>query len=62
MGKIEDKIKQDLMQTIFGDSIKIYEFIDSRFNLDEEKRAEVISKINELNNQLTIILKETKLS
>lgn len=62
MGMIEDKIKQDLMQTIFGDSIKIYEFIDSRFKLDEEKRTEVISKINELNNELTNILKEVKLS
>ena len=62
MGKIEDKIKQDLMQTIFGDSIKIYEFIDSRFKLDEKTRSEVISKINELNNDLTVILKEVKLS
>lgn len=62
MGKIEDKIKQDLMQTVFGDSIKIYEFIDSRFKLDEKTRTEVISKINDLNNELTIILKEVKLS
>lgn len=62
MGMIEDKIKQDLMQTIFGDSIKIYEFIDSRFKLDEEKRTEVITKINELNNDLTNILKGVKLS
>ncbi len=62
MGKIENKIKEDLMQTIFADSIKIYEFIDSRFKLDEKTRSEVISKINELNNDLTIILKEIKLS
>ncbi len=62
MGMIEDKIKQDLMQSIFGDSIKIYEFIDSRFKLDEKTRSEVISKINTLNNDLTVILKEVKLS
>lgn len=62
MGMIEDKIKQDLMQSIFGDSIKIYEFIDSRFKLDEKTRSEVISKINTLNNELSIILKEVKLS
>lgn len=62
MGMIEDKIKQDLMQTIFGDSIKIYEFVDSRFKLDEKTRSEIISKINDLNNDLTVILKEVKLS
>ena len=59
---IEEKIKQDLMQTIFSDSIKIYEFIDGRFKLDENTRSEIISKINILNNELTVILKEVKLS
>ena len=62
MGMIEEKIKQDLMQTIFSDSIKIYEFIDGRFKLDENTRSEIISKINILNNELTVILKEVKLS
>lgn len=62
MSKIEEQIKQNLMQSIFGDSLKIYEFIDSRFALDEEKRTEVIKKINTLNNDLTILLKEVKLS
>lgn len=62
MGKIEDKIKQDLMQTIFSDSIKIYEFIDSRFDLEEKQKDEVIAKLNELNNELTILLKDAKLS
>lgn len=62
MGKIEDKIKLDLMQEIFTDNYKVYEFIDTRFKLDENQRTEVISKINRLNNDLTIILKEIKLS
>ena len=62
MGMIEDKIKQDLMQEIFTDTFKIYEFIDSRFKLDEKQRSEIISKINALNNDLTNVLKEIKLS
>jgi hypothetical protein len=62
MSKIEEKIKDNLMQSIFSDSIKIYEFIDSRFKLNEEERTEVIKKINTLNNDLTILLKEVKLS
>lgn len=61
MGKIEEKIKQDLMQEIFSDSFKIYEFIDNRFKLEEKERSEVISKINNLNNELTVLLKEMKL-
>jgi len=62
MGKIEDKIKQDLMSEIFADSFKIYEFIDTRFKLSEEERTLIIAKINGLNNDLTNILKEIKLS
>lgn len=62
MGKIEEKIKQDLMGEIFADSFKIYEFIDSRFKLSEEERTLIISKLNGLNNDLTLILKEIKLS
>jgi len=62
MGKIEEKIKQDLLQEIFSDTFKVYEFIDTRFKLDEKTRSEIISKINTLNDDLTNILKETKLS
>lgn len=61
MGKIEDKIKQDLMQQIFSDSFNIYEFINSRFDLSEKEKTKIIQKINTLNNDLTTILKEIKL-
>ncbi len=62
MGKIEEKIKTDLMQEVFTDTFKIYEFIDNRFKLDEKTRTEVIGKINSLNNDLTNMLKNVKLS
>ncbi|WP_455756287.1 hypothetical protein [Sulfurimonas sp.] len=62
MGMIEDKIKADLMQSVYADSISIYEFIDSRFSLTEAKRDEVIKKINTLNDDLITILKGVKLS
>ncbi len=62
MGKIEEKIKQDLMGQIFSDTVKIYEFIDGKFSLSEEDRTLIIAKINTLNNELTTILKELKLS
>jgi len=62
MGKVEEKIKTDLLQEVFTDTFKIYEFIDNRFKLDEKSRSEVISKINTLNNDLTNLLKDVKLS
>jgi len=62
MGKIENKIKQDLMSEVFTDTFKIYEFIDTRFKLNEQQRSDIIAKINSLNNDLTVILKELKLS
>jgi hypothetical protein len=61
MGKVEEKIKQELMQSIFNDTMKLYEFIDSRFNLEDDKKSKVIAKINSLNNDLTNLLKNTKL-
>jgi len=62
MGIIEDKIKADLLQSVYADSIAIYEFIESRFILDDKTRDEVIKKINTLNDDLATVLKETKLS
>jgi hypothetical protein len=62
MGIVENKIKDDLLQSVYADSINIYEFIDSRFALDEKTRDEVIKKINTLNDDLISLLKDVKLS
>ncbi len=62
MGKVEEKIKQELFQTIFNDSYKIYEFIENRFILEEEDKSNIIEKINKLNNELIAILNGVKLS
>ncbi|WP_428738250.1 hypothetical protein [Sulfurimonas sp.] len=62
MGMIEDKIKEDLLQTVYADSIAIYEFIESRFALSEEDRKAVIEKINTMNDGLNLVLKKVKLS
>ena len=62
MGFIEDKIKQDMMQSIFTDSLKIYENIDSKFSLTSEQKDKVLEKITNLNKDLQELLKEIKLS
>lgn len=61
MGIVEDKIKADLMQSVYADSVSIYEFIESRFDMGDDKRDEVIKKINTLNDELLSILKDVKL-
>jgi len=62
MGILEEKIKQDLMQKIFTDSLKIYENIDSKYSMSNEQKDKVLEKITDLNKDLQEILKELKLS
>jgi len=62
MGQIEERIKAELMLNIFGDTSNIYDFIESRFDLDEEQRDRFITLLNQFNNDLSTLLKEVKLS
>jgi hypothetical protein len=62
MGQIEDRIKAELMLSIFGDTSSIYDFIESRFDLDEKQRDAFIALLNQFNNDLSTLLKEVKLS
>lgn len=62
MGLFEEKIKQDIVQTIFTDTLKIYEKINGKFDLKEEDKNKVLEKITSFNNDLNLILKEIKLS
>lgn len=61
MGMFEEQIKQELMQTLFSDTLKIYETINSKFDLDDKQKNEVISKLSQLNLELGEVLKNTKL-
>ncbi len=61
MGLFEEQIKQELMQTLFSDTLKIYETINSKFALDNEQKNEVIAKLSQLNSELGELLKNTKL-
>jgi hypothetical protein len=62
MGKIEEKIKNSIMQELFGKTSEIYEFLETRYQLDDKTRSEIIAKLNTLNNDVSSILKDTKLS
>ncbi|MDD2384051.1 MAG: hypothetical protein PHN18_07665 [Sulfurospirillaceae bacterium] len=62
MGKFEEKIKEDVMQSIFNDTTKIYEMIENRFVIDDAHRDILIALCNRFNDELSLILKETKLA
>jgi len=61
MGKVEDKIKAEIMQQVFLDTLKIYEFLENRFDLDEETKDKLISKLHEINSSLEDILSSRNL-
>jgi len=62
MGIIEDKIKEDLMQSIFADTGNIYDFIENRFALEASVRNELITTLNNFNSELSQLLKKSKLA
>lgn len=62
MGLLEDKIKQDLMQTIFTANLKTFETIDSKFKLSEEEKFKVLDMVSKFNQELNTLLKNAKLS
>ncbi len=62
MGLFEDKIKQEIMQNIFADSLKMYETIDSKFTLNAEQKQKILEKISTLNTDLNALIKNIKLS
>lgn len=62
MGIIEEKIKEDLMQTIFSDTANIYDFIENRFAVEESTRHELIATLNNFNSKLSQLLKKSKLA
>ncbi|XPV69868.1 MAG: hypothetical protein ACNI25_04665 [Halarcobacter sp.] len=62
MGLFEEKIKQDIMQTIFADNLKMYELIEGKFALKDEDKQKLLEKISNFNGDLNELLKDIKLS
>ncbi|WP_419763668.1 MAG: hypothetical protein ACNI28_07595 [Arcobacter sp.] len=62
MGLFEDAIKQEIMQNIFADSLKMYETIDNKFKLNAQQKQKILEKISSLNSDLNTLIKDIKLS
>lgn len=46
--EIQQKIKDELVKELFSNIDNIYDFLDSRFKLDEVATQDIIKKLNEL--------------
>jgi ubiquinone/menaquinone biosynthesis C-methylase UbiE len=46
--EIQQKIKEELLKEVFTNIDNIYDFLDSRFKLDEVANETLIKKLNEL--------------
>lgn len=46
--QIQQKIKEELLKEVFTNIDNIYDFLDSRFKLDEVVNETLIKKLNEL--------------
>ncbi|RXJ69354.1 hypothetical protein CRV08_04950 [Halarcobacter ebronensis] len=62
MGLFEDKIKDELMQTIFTNNLKTFETINSKFKLDESEKSQILDFVSKFNEELNRVLKNRKLS
>lgn len=62
MGFLEEKIKQDLMQSIFSSNLKTFETIDSKFKLESKDKEKMLDLISKFNEELNSLLKNAKLS
>ncbi len=46
--EIQQKIKEELLKEVFTNIDNIYDFLDSRFELDEVANETLVKKLNEL--------------
>jgi ubiquinone/menaquinone biosynthesis C-methylase UbiE len=45
---IQEKIKEQLLQEVFSNIENIYDFMETRFDMDEHCNEDIIKKLNEL--------------
>ena len=45
---IQEKIKAELVKEVYSNIDNIYDFVESRYKLDEHCNNEIIKKLNEL--------------
>jgi len=56
---VQEKIKEELLKELFSNIDNIYDFIDTRYDLDKHCNDAVIKKLNELKD---VVYKVSSLS
>ncbi|WP_428023312.1 hypothetical protein [Arcobacter sp.] len=56
---IQEKIKEQLLQEVFSNIDNIYDFMETRFDMDEHCNEDIIKKLNELKD---VVYKVSNLS
>ncbi|KIM11371.1 MAG: hypothetical protein KU37_07005 [Sulfuricurvum sp. PC08-66] len=59
---LQEKIKEEILKTIYTDIDKLYDTIDQRFLLEDEHRDLIIKHLNKLKDQFYLIASNSKLS
>ena len=59
---VEEKIKEEVMKTTYGNIDMLFDYMDQRFELSEESRTIIIRELNKLKDQLYLIAANSRLS
>lgn len=59
---IQEKIKEEILNNLYGEIDKVYDSMEQRFILSEEHHDLIIKQLNKLKDQLYIIAVHSKLS
>ena len=59
---VQEQIKEKLLQEIYTDIDKMYDYMEQHFVLSSEHEKIVIKQLNRLKDQFYLIAKESRLS
>jgi len=59
---IQEKIKEEILNNLYGEIDKIYDSMEQRFTLSDEHHDLIIKQLNKLKDQLYVIAIQSKLS
>lgn len=62
MSKIQEKIKNELLKELYTNIDKIYDALEQKLILEDQKRDVTIRELNKLKDQLYLVVNQSRLS
>lgn len=59
---IQERIKENLLEEIYTDIDRMYEFMDQNFDLYRERHDQVIKQLDRVKDQFYLIVSNSRLS